>query len=214
MSRVTLIDYGMGNLLSVSRALQHLGVEVITSSDAQQVGRAERLVLPGVGAFGDGMQALHDRGLDRVIVEAAGRQVPILGICLGAQMLLDASEEFGEYSGLGLIPGRVTAIPGQGADGASLKVPHMGWADLLPANQDDFDDPLLADMDSHSAVYFVHSFQAHPEAPEDRVAVCDYAGNRLTAMVRRGTVSGCQFHPEKSGPVGLAILRRFVEQTP
>ena len=211
MNKITVIDYGMGNLLSVRRAFEQVGAEVILTADPEQVRQAERLVLPGVGAFGDGMAALEQRGLSDAIREAAGRGVPLLGICLGAQMLLDASEEFGTHQGLGLIPGQVQAIPAQGSDGNELKVPHMGWADLHPANQQHFDNPLLAHTAQGSAVYFVHSFQAHPVDGSDLAAVCDYAGNRLSAMLHRNNVYGCQFHPEKSGPVGLNILQQFVE---
>lgn len=211
MSRITVIDYGMGNLLSVCRAFEHLGAEVELTADPEAVRRAERLVLPGVGAFGDGMAALNDLGLSSAIREAAVGGTPVLGICLGAQMLLDGSEEFGEHQGLGLIPGRVRAIPASGSQGEPLKVPHMGWADLHAANDTCFDHPLLAGTVRGSAVYFVHSFQAHPLAEADRAAECDYAGNRLTAMISHGKVFGCQFHPEKSGPVGLQILKNFVE---
>jgi len=211
MSKVTVIDYGMGNLLSVRRALEHLGAEVTLSSDPTDILTAARIVLPGVGAFGDGMQALDASGLSDAVRNAANAGVPVLGICLGAQMLFDSSEEFGKYQGLGLIPGQVLAIPTQGCAGETLKVPHMGWANLHPANDHRFDNALLAHTAPDSAVYFVHSFQAHPDDPADIAAVCDYAGNRLTAMVSHGNVFGCQFHPEKSGPVGLHILQQFLE---
>lgn len=211
MSSVVVIDYGMGNLLSVCRALQHLGADVTLTSEPEAVRGAQQVVLPGVGAFGDGMQALEQRGLADAIREVADNGVPVLGICLGAQMLLDSSEEFGIHPGLGLIPGEVLAIPTTGVGGEALKVPHMGWSNLRPANDRRFDNPLLAHTAVDSAVYFVHSFQANPDDPADIAAVCDYAGNRLTAMVRHGNVFGCQFHPEKSGPVGLNILKRFLE---
>jgi glutamine amidotransferase len=211
MSNVTVIDYGIGNLLSVCRALEHIGAHVTLTSDPEQVRNAQRIVLPGVGAFGDGMQALEERRLSEAIREAAAGGVPVLGICLGAQMLLDSSEEFGDHLGLGLIPGKVLAIPDRGISGEALNVPHMGWANLSPANDHRFESPLLAHTAPDSAVYFVHSFQAHPHNPADIAAVCDYAGNRLTAMVRHDNVFGCQFHPEKSGPVGLGILKRFLE---
>lgn len=210
-NKVAVIDYGMGNLLSVCRALQHLGAEVELTANPADIPSASKLVLPGVGAFGDGMQALRERGLDQALLKAASHGVPLLGICLGAQMLLESSEEFGRHEGLGLVPGRVLSIPHQDAAGHRLKVPHMGWADLKPANGQTFDNPLLDTTATDSAVYFVHSFQAHPDQPGDLAAVCDYAGNRLTAMVSRGNVFGCQFHPEKSGPVGLRILDRFLE---
>jgi len=211
MSNVVVVDYGMGNLLSVCRALEHLGAQVELTSNPETVRNAERIVLPGVGAFGDGMQALEEQQLGRAIQDAADAGTPLLGICLGAQMLLDSSEEFGNHLGLGLIPGKVLAIPPCGIAGETLKIPHMGWANLRPANDHLFDNPLLDHTAPDSAVYFVHSFQAHPQDPADIAAVCDYAGNQLTAMVRHGNVFGCQFHPEKSGPVGLNILKRFLE---
>ena len=157
------------------------------------------------------MQALDARGLSDAIRDAADDQAPLLGICLGAQMLLDSSQEFGDHDGLGLLSGKVVAIPGHDIEGRPLKVPHMGWSNLLPANDRQFDSPLLGRTARNSAVYFVHSFQAMPSEPGHIAAVCDYAGNRLTAMVQQGNVFGCQFHPEKSGPVGLAILQRFLE---
>lgn len=212
MNQVTVIDYGMGNLLSVIRALEHVGASAELSSDPQKIESAERLLLPGVGAFGDGMSALCERGLDTAIQVAATAGTPLLGICLGAQMLFDSSEEFGQHQGLGLIPGAVCAIPKHDHQGTPLKVPHMGWADLQPANQAHFDVPLLSDTEVGSSVYFVHSYQAQPHDPSHRAAVCDYAGNPLTAMVHRDNIYGCQFHPEKSGPVGLTILHHFMEQ--
>lgn len=211
MNKVTVIDYGMGNLASVCRAFEHLGAEVTLSDDPHQIGNAERLVLPGVGAFGDGMQALDEKKLSDPIRHAAASGTPLLGICLGAQMLLDSSEEFGTHSGLGLIPGTVLAIPDSDASGQSLKVPHMGWADLVPANDSHFDNQLLRHTEPGSAVYFVHSYQAHPQSANHRTAICDYAGHALTAMLQHGNIYGCQFHPEKSGPVGLGILQQFLE---
>lgn len=211
MSKVTVIDYGMGNLLSVQRAFEHLGAEVELSHDASSIAQASLLVLPGVGAFGDGMNELHRLGIADVLRDHAQHNKPLLGICLGAQMLLDSSEEFGQHQGLGLIPGQVRAIPQHSATGEALKTPHMGWADLQPANDAAFDNPLLNNISIGSAVYFVHSYQAQPVQADDLAAVCDYDGNALAAMVRRGNTYGCQFHPEKSGAVGLKILQAFLE---
>jgi len=203
---VTVIDYGMGNLLSVCRALEHLGATVTLSGDPLTVEGAERLVLPGVGAFGDGMAELRQRGLVEVLRDRAGAGTPLLGICLGAQMLLDGSEEFGDHAGLGLIPGRVRALPASDTAGRPLKIPHVGWADL----HGDRPHPLLAGIPDGSAVYFVHSFQCHPADREHLLAHCRLGDRPVTAMVARDNVSGCQFHPEKSGPVGLQILANFL----
>ena len=211
MSKVTIIDYGMGNLLSVCRAFEHLGAEIILTHNPEKIAHAELLVLPGVGAFGDGMQALNDKGLSDSIKNYAQKGKPLLGICLGAQMLLDSSDEFGSHQGLGLISGKVVAIPHQNQQGHDLNVPHMGWADLQPANNDHFSHPLLDSTANGSALYFVHSFHVQTEAQSDLVATCDYSGNQLTAVVQHDNVVGCQFHPEKSGPVGLNMLKNFLE---
>jgi glutamine amidotransferase len=169
------------------------------------------LVLPGVGAFGDGMAALRERGLDEAIRAQAAAGKPLLGICLGAQMLLDGSEEFGHHAGLGLIPGQVRRIPSRGSDGRPVNVPHMGWANLQATRGDKPGPALLRGTGPDSAVYFVHSLHALPEDADDLVASCRYAGHSLSAMLQRGNVHGCQFHPEKSGPVGLNILRNYLE---
>lgn len=205
---VTIIDYGMGNLLSVCRALEYVGATVTLSSDPEDIQRASRLVLPGVGAFGDGMAELKRRGLIEPIVQRTGDGVPLLGICLGAQMLLDASEEFGRHQGLGLIHGEVRAVPTTGTNGQALKVPHVGWADLVYEDE----HPFLKDIPANSAVYFVHSFQCHPSDDHDLIGHCDFGGHRLSAIIGHGQIIGCQFHPEKSGPVGLCILKNFMEQ--
>ncbi len=209
--RVTVIDYGMGNLLSVRRALEYLGAEVRLSSDAAEMEDADCLVLPGVGAFGEGYRELRRLGLIDAIRAYATTGRPVLGICLGAQLLLDESDEFGRHPGLGLIPGRVEAIPRRDENGRPLKIPHMGWADLQPHSGQTFDHPLLAGVEPHSAVYFVHSFQCHPSSPQHLAAGCDYDGIPISAMVAHQSIFGCQFHPEKSGPVGLKILENFLE---
>jgi glutamine amidotransferase len=205
---VTVIDYGMGNLLSVCRALEHVGATVTLSSNPEDIQQASRLVLPGVGAFGDGMAELQRRGLIEPIQQRVRDGIPLLGICLGAQMLLDVSEEFGEHQGLGLIHGEVRAVPATGIDGQALKVPHVGWANL----GFDREHPLFKDIPLNSAVYFVHSFQCRPSDDHDLIGHCDFGGHRLSAMIGHGQISGCQFHPEKSGPVGLCMLKNFLEQ--
>lgn len=211
MPRVTVIDYGMGNLLSVSRAFVRCGAEVLISGKPKEINGAEYLVLPGVGAFADGMAGLQESGLVESIKQFVGTGRPFLGICLGMQMMLETGEEFGSHDGLGLIPGRVIAIPSTGADGQCHKIPHIGWNRLSPPSPATmWDDTILAGIEPGSSVYFVHSFTAIPSHPQHRLADCDYDGRVISAAIRSGSLYGCQFHPEKSGEVGLAILRNFL----
>ena len=209
--RVTVIDYGVGNLLSVQRGLEQCGAHVTLTSDAEQILSASRIVLPGVGAFQNGMQALEQLGLIEVIQEIANRKIPLLGICLGMQLLLTESEEFGLTKGLGLIPGRVIPVPTHTLNGETQKIPHIGWSSLQYSNvEKKWDGSVLHDNQPGSAVYFVHSFMAIPDLGEHRVADCIYGGHRVPAVIACNQISGCQFHPEKSGEVGLKVLRRFI----
>ena len=208
MVDVTVIDYGVGNLLSVQRGFEHCGARVTVTSDPQVILGADRLVLPGVGAFRDAMQELDVRGLPAVIRTYAASGKPLLGICLGMQMLLDESEEFGITQGLGLIPGRVVPVPAQTTDGDAQKIPHIGWSALYPAH-DSWSGTPLDEIQAGSAVYFVHSFMAQTRNATHRLADCVYGGHRIPAVIGSGNVFGCQFHPEKSGEVGLGILRAF-----
>lgn len=209
--RVTVIDYGVGNLLSVQRGLEQCGAHVTLTSDAEQILSASRIVLPGVGAFQNGMQALEQLGLIEVIQEIANRKIPLLGICLGMQLLLTESEEFGLTKGLGLIPGRVIPVPTHALNGETQKIPHIGWSSLQYSNiEKKWDGSVLHDNQPGSAAYFVHSFMAIPDLGEHRVADCIYGGHRVPAVIACNQISGCQFHPEKSGEVGLKVLRRFI----
>lgn len=208
--KVTVVDYGIGNLLSVRRAFEQVGAEVALSGDPREVERAERLIIPGVGAFGDCVGELRRRALVEPVVAAMRSGRPCLGICVGMQMLLDGSEEFGAHDGLGVIPGRVAAIARNGADGSAHKVPFVGWANLRRPAAADWKGTILDGLDGEAGVYFVHSFAAHPRDPSRRLADYDYDGLGVCAAVRSGAVYGCQFHPEKSGPVGLRIIANFV----
>lgn len=211
---VAVMDYGVGNLLSVRRALEHCGANVTVTGDHAAILSSPRVVLPGVGAFANAMTELRRQGLDEVALEVASRGVPLLGICLGMQMLLEQSEEFGLSMGLALIPGRVISIPPTSKTGAAQKIPHIGWNGLvLPERRQTWAGTLLQDVKPAEAVYFVHSFMAEPANPDDRVADCLYGGVAISAAIARRNVYGCQFHPEKSGPVGLKILRRFLDNT-
>lgn len=209
---VIVIDYGVGNLLSVRRGLEYCGATVNLTGEADLILAGQRVVLPGVGAYGNAMQALHALNLVPVIREVASRGTPLLGICLGMQLLLNESEEFGRTAGLGLIPGQVRAIPNQSTTGDPLKIPHIGWNSIEPSGQSRWDGTLLAHNMAGDAMYFVHSFMASPTDSASRLADCTYGGHRISAVISRDNVAGCQFHPEKSGELGLKILRRFLQQ--
>jgi imidazole glycerol-phosphate synthase subunit HisH len=213
--KILIVDYGVGNLLSVGRAFEHCGATVTLSGDPAAIADAGRVVLPGVGAFGDCVNALRVRGLDQAVLQHVARQRPLIGICVGMQMLFDGSEEFGQHQGLGLIPGQVAGIPSTDSAGRPLKVPHIGWSPLVmpEAAGESWDGTPLAGLKPGTAAYFVHSFHGQPVDLAHRVADALYGGRRITAAVRRGAVFGTQFHPEKSGPVGLAMLHNFLDLT-
>lgn len=210
MPRVTLIDYGIGNILSVTRAFEQCGATVDLTDDAKKVADADYLVLPGVGAFADGMAELSERKLIDPIKEFATKKRPFLGICLGMQMMLDESEEFGASEGLGLIPGKVVAIPATAQDGAPHKIPHIGWNVLSAPEGITWDRSILCDTHENASFYFVHSYTAVPETYENRLADCYYDGQLISAVIRNDNHYGCQFHPEKSGLLGLNIIRCFL----
>lgn len=221
--KVTVIDYGLSNLLSVRRALEHLGAEVTVTGDAAAVRAACALILPGVGAFQDGMAGLKRLALVDPLREAAKAGVPLLGICLGMQMLFDESDEFGRCAGLGLIPGRVERIPAEDAGGAPQRVPNIGWCPLYPAGLPadgtvpfagapvTFGHSALRLLQTGEECYFVHSYEAKPADTANRLADTVYGGRRICAAAQRGSVLGTQFHPEKSGPVGLSILEAWLK---
>ncbi|MGI6013090.1 MAG: imidazole glycerol phosphate synthase subunit HisH [Oscillospiraceae bacterium] len=207
MSFTAIIDYGVGNLFSLASSLQYLGLESVVTSDAAAIRDADRIILPGVGAFGDAMQKLEATGLIPVLDEQVAAGKPLLGICLGMQMLFESSLEYGEHKGLGYIKGQVCPLTEDlQAVGQSLKVPHMGWNSL---NIREPKHPIMKNMPQGAYVYFVHSFYAK-NCEDSIVADAEY-GVTVPATVAAGNVCGCQFHPEKSGTIGLAILRAFAE---
>lgn len=211
---ITIVDYGMGNLFSVGRAFEHVGATVEVSDSPETIRNAHSLILPGVGAFADGMVELRARRLIKAIKDYAAGGRPLLGICLGMQLLFDVSEEFGVHEGLGLIPGKVIAISKADSDGHPHKVPHIGWSPLgMPVSCHSWDGTILGRVAPGSAVYFVHSFTAVPSRPEHRLADCYYDGYLVSATVWMGNIYGCQFHPEKSGEVGLHILKGFLDMS-
>ena len=200
---IAIVDYGVGNLFSLCSSLRFLGLESCVSADPAVLHGADKLILPGVGAFGDAAEKLRKSGLDRVVLEEAGRGKPLLGICLGMQLLFETSEEYGVHQGLGLLRGRVVGMEGRLPE--SLKIPHIGWNALHITRP----SPLLREIREGECVYFVHSFYAE-DCGDSLIATAEY-GRELTAAVQKENVMGCQFHPEKSGDVGLRILRAFSE---
>ena len=203
---IAIIDYGVGNLFSLSSSLTALGIESVVTDDASVIREADKIILPGVGAFRDASEKLSERGFDKLLKELASKGKPIMGICLGMQLLFDESYEFGRYKGLGLISGSVKPI----ADviPSNLKIPHIGWNELVfPENKEK--NEIFKYVNEGDCVYFVHSFYASD--CEDAVIATTSYGAPLTAAVASGNVYGCQFHPEKSGKVGLSIIKAFAE---
>ena len=202
---IAIIDYGVGNLFSLCSSLKSIGAEAVVTPDPAVIRAADRIILPGVGAFADAAAKLRATGLDRVLLEEAAKGKKIMGICLGMQMLFEESHEYGIHKGLGLIPGRV--VPMAGYIPEELKIPHIGWNPLILKGESKH--PLLKYVEEGDCVYFVHSYFA-ADCNESVIATAEY-GRELTAAVAKGNVMGCQFHPEKSGKVGLAILKAFCE---
>ncbi len=201
---IAVIDYGVGNLFSLSSSLRYLGQDAEITCDRNVIQKADRVILPGVGAFGDAIKKLESTGLIPVIKEEAKKK-PLLGICLGMQLLFERSYEYGEYEGLGLIPGEVVSLREDLQD-PELKVPHMGWNALELLQPE---DPLFRYIKEGECVYYVHSFYAK-NCLQNTLAVSEY-GIRVTGAVKKGLVYGTQFHPEKSGDTGLRLLKAFAE---
>ncbi len=199
---VAIIDYDAGNIKSVEKALQKLGADVVITKDAEEILRADKVILPGVGAFGDAMANLKKFGLDKVIYEVVEKGTPFLGICLGLQLLFERSDETPGVEGLGILKGEILRIP----DKDDLKIPHMGWNSLHLQNQ----GRLFMGLSEQSYVYFVHSYYLKAEDEQIVKATTDYSVN-IHASVEKDNVFACQFHPEKSSDVGLKILKNFVE---
>ena len=199
---IGIIDYGVGNLFSLKSSFEAIGVDTFVSGDAAELNKADKLVLPGVGAFGDAAEKLRQTGLDRYVCKQAAQGVPLLGICLGMQLLFERSYEYGDHPGLGLLKGQV--VPMTERLPQNLKIPHMGWNSLQLTKEN---SRLFANTKNGDFVYFVHSFFA--ENCDDSLAAATHYGISLTAAVEKENIFGCQFHPEKSGNVGLDILRAF-----
>ena len=200
---IAIVDYGVGNLFSLKSSLSAIGVDAVVTADPLTLCAADKIILPGVGAFADAARKLKESGLAQIIKDLAGAGKPLMGICLGMQMLFEKSYEYGEHEGLGLIPGSVRPI--RDVIPAGYKIPHIGWNGLNFKGE----HPLFAGLSEGDCVYFVHSFYA-ADCDEAVIATAEY-GAELTAAVAKGNVMGCQFHPEKSGSVGLAILKAFAD---
>ena len=199
---VAIIDYDAGNIKSVEKSLLHLGEEVIITRDREQILNSDKVILPGVGAFGDAMEKLRSYGLDKVIYEVVERKIPFLGICLGLQLLFEKSDETPGVKGLGILPGEILRIP----DKEGIKIPHMGWNSVkIKENA-----RIFKDVPQDSYVYFVHSYYLKAGREEDVAATTEYS-TLIHAAVEHDNVFACQFHPEKSSEIGLKILKNFVE---
>ena len=200
---IAIIDYGVGNLFSLSCSIKAVGEEVIVTGEPQVIRQADKLILPGVGAFGDAASKLFGSGLDKVIKEEVTKGKPLMGICLGMQLLFDESHEYGIHKGLGLMPGKIVSMEGKIPEG--LSIPHIGWNGLSFKSK----SPIFKHLKEGDCVYFVHSYYA-VDCDESITATAEY-GIAITASVEKNNIYGCQFHPEKSGETGLAILRAFCQ---
>lgn len=211
--KVTILDYEMCNLFNVVRAFEVCGASVTVTSNSHEALCADRLVVPGVGAFRHAMQELTNLGLDDSIKFFADTGRPLLGICVGMQILFEASEEFGEHLGLSLLSGRVVPIPKKNKQGHAQRIPHIGWSHLQKPMRKKWDNTIFSNFQNESpAVYFVHSFAANPIRENDVLANCNYGGYDICAAVQKNNIVGTQFHPELSGPKGLAIIKNFISQ--
>ncbi len=207
-ARVLIVDYGLGNLFSIRHACRHCGIDAEITSSPDSLLQATGIILPGVGAFGHAMDTLRSRGLLTPLLTAVHAGTPLLGICLGMQLLLDASEEFGLHEGLGLIPGIVRKLPELRPDGSVRRIPAVGW-NRISLNPQRSQPDLNSGLPDGTWMYFVHSFAATPEQAGDVLTLTDYEGIRYCSAIRRGHVTGVQFHPERSAHHGLAFLKHW-----
>lgn len=209
MTSVAIIDYGVGNLFSLYQAVFKVGAQPKITRDSSDILRSDCCILPGVGAFGSGIVKLRELFLDEIIYEMIAKGKFLLGICLGAQLLMEYSEEFGYHKGLGMISGhveKINCIPG-------FKIPYIGWGEIIMPERTsrDWESSLFKDVLDRSEVYFVNSYAIQTKNPKNQLAITEYGGYRFCSAVFKDNIFGCQFHPEKSGLVGLSILRNFVE---
>ena len=211
MNNVTIVDYHLGNLFSLRRALEHLGVKPTITSDPKELLQAKRLILPGVGAFGEGMNRIREAHMLEAIAQAAAQDIPLLGICLGMQLLMTTSEELGLHQGMDLIKGDVTKLKDHWHEDFHFKIPHIGWNKIEGANgQRQWNDPLMAGITQGEYFYFVHSFGVFPASQDHALGRTQYGQNEFCSIVKTRKIYGCQFHPEMSGEAGLRLLNNFV----
>lgn len=203
-----VVDHGRANLFSLTHALAHLGEAHVVTADRSIIASASRIILPGVGAFGDVMKGMTERGLTESIKSAVARKVPLLGICVGMQMLAEKSEEFGEHIGLGLIAGSVRRLPDPPVGERAIRVPNVGWRLLRNMGGND----VVGDLGNDTMAYFVHSYSFQVAESADLLLTIDFNGTQVAAAIQRGAIVGYQFHPEKSGSDGLLLLKRFFER--
>ena len=209
MKKISIIDYGCGNILNLIRAIKFLGYDAEATHDKKNIMNSNHLILPGVGAFGSAIKQLNKYDLNETILEYVKLNKPLLGICLGMQILLKTSYEFGIHKGLGLIDGKVIKISNK--KNKEIKIPHMGWNEIHPNNKSKWDSKILNDALMGKNFYFTHSFIALTKNPNSTVAICNYSGISIPAVLSSANIFGCQFHPEKSGDNGLIVLKNFCE---
>ncbi len=210
MKKITIIDYGCGNILNLARAIKFLGYEAEITHDKQKILNSSHLILPGVGAFGNAMRQLDKYDLQNTILEYVNSNKPLFGICLGMQILLTVSYEFGVHKGLGLIDGEVVKISNK--KNKEIKIPHMGWNEIYPNNdKKEWKNKILKNSLIGKSFYFVHSYACSIKSSDSVIAVCKYSDLSIPAVISMGNIFGCQFHPEKSADNGLAILKNFCE---
>ncbi|MGE4505766.1 MAG: imidazole glycerol phosphate synthase subunit HisH [Desulfovibrionaceae bacterium] len=208
---VAIVDYRLGNLYSVKLACEHAGMEAAVTSDKSEILGADAVILPGVGAFGDAMQTLRELDLVHVLKDVAQRGTPLYGICLGLQLLMETSEEFGAHEGLGILKGTVVSLGSPREGGRTLKVPQVGWNSITPPEGRGFEGSPLACVSPGERFYFVHSFVVVPQDPEVVCSLTKYGDVEFCSSVRYGNVFACQFHPERSGARGLAVYRHIAQ---
>ena len=210
MKTITIIDYGCGNILNLVRAINFLGYKVEVTNDKKKILNSSHVILPGVGAFGNAMQQLKKYDLQNTIFEYTKLNKPLFGICLGMQILLTKSYEFGKHEGLGLIKGEVLKISNK--TDKKIKIPHVGWNEIYPNNNEKkWENKILKNLTAGTNFYFVHSYVCFTKNPNSTVAVCNYSNISIPAVVAENNVFGCQFHPEKSGEDGINVIKNFCE---
>ncbi|MFA5156149.1 MAG: imidazole glycerol phosphate synthase subunit HisH [Candidatus Omnitrophota bacterium] len=207
---VAVVDYGLGNLFSIERALKHIGADCLITDNKDAIINCERVILPGVGAFADAMKGLEAKGLIGALNKIAEKKVPLLGICLGMQLMMTESEEFGRHNGLGLVCGKVVRLQETPSLEARTKVPHIGWNTINGSDGSRWEKTMLEGLENGEFMYFVHSYAVMPDEYSCVLATTTYGKDKFCSVMATGSIMGCQFHPEKSAEAGLGILRKFV----